>query len=335
MKINRQRLAATFRNAEAGGEGAGGGQPEGGANENGALDNGNSDTGGIDAGGDWLASVPQEHRAQFEKNGIKDVAGLAKQFVDLQSHLGNSIRIPSAEAGDEDKNAFYEKIRKHAPDLMPVPTDDESKAAIWQTLGTPAEATEYSVEVPEPLNGTVGDDRINMFREVAHKHKLTKDQFQGVVSEILGADAQAYQDAVAQQKAGHDSLRSKWGEAYEQRIGHVNSLLEQTGAPESLAKAVAEGNVDAAAVEWIFGLTDRMGQDEGTNLARDQGNGKLTPHEAEAQMSEILNNKQHPYWDSGHPDHKRAVDTMMRLGRAARPETANRKIGANAFDLKT
>lgn len=332
MKINKQWLAATFRNADAGGEGAGG-QPEGNINENGNLDNGNGDTGGNDASSDWLASVPEEYRPQLEKNGVKDVAGLAKQFADLQSHLGNSIRVPSAEAGEEDRAAFYEKIRKHAPDLMPKPNDDESKAAIWQTLGTPAEATEYSVEVPEALSGAVGDERINMFREVAHKHKLTKDQFQGVVSEILGADAQAYQAAVEQQQAGHASLKSKWGEAYEQRVGQVNSLLEQTGAPESLAKAVAEGNVDAAALEWIFNLTDRLGKDEGSNLSRDQGSGKLTPHEAESQMSEILNNKQHPYWNAGHPDHKRAVETMMRLGRAARPETANRKIGANAFEI--
>lgn len=333
MKINKQWLAATFRNSDPSADGGAPAPAEGNGNENSNIGGDNGGAGGNGTGDGWLEAVSEEYRPHLEKNGIKDVSGLAKQFVDLQSHLGNSIRVPSAEAGDADRAAFYEKIQKHAPDLMPKPTDDESKAAIWQTLGTPEQASEYDVQVPEALAGAVGDDRVNMLREVAHKHRLTKDQFQGVVSEILGADAQSYQAAVEAQQQGHAALKSKWGEAYEQRMSNVNNLLQQTGAPESLAKAVAEGNIDASALEWIYNMSDRVSQDEGSNLSRDQGNGKLTPHEAESQMSEILNNKHHPYWDAGHPDHKRAVDLMTKLGRAARPETANRKVGGTSFEV--
>lgn len=336
MKINRQWLGQVFRNQE---QGAGDGAASGGTpNESGNDNIGNNDAGGdggnTDSGSEsWLSAVSEEYRPQLEKNGIKDVGGLAKQFVDLQSHLGNSIRVPGPDAGDEDKAAFYEKIQKHAPDLMPKPVDDDSKAAIWQSLGKPGEASEYDVEVPEALSQAIGDERIEQFREIAHKHNLTKDQFQGVVGEILAADAQNYEAAVNAQKEGQNALRTKWGDAYEQRMGEIAGMMEQTGAPESLTKAVQEGNIDAAALEWIHGLHGRMDQDEGQNLSRDQGQGRLTPDEAENQLQEILNNRQHAYWDAGHPDHQRAIEKVTKLGRAARPQTANRKIGSTAFEV--
>ena len=202
MKIDKFWLGRTFRNAEPGQEGSGGDA----GNENSNSDNVNGDSGGsstpLPEGESWTAGLAPEYSSHLEKNGIKDIDGLIKQHIDLQSHLGNSIRVPSAEAGDDDKRAFYEKIQKHAPDLMPKPVDDDSKAAIFSTLGKPSEAKEYEVEVPEQLAASFGEERLNNFREIALKNNLTRDQFKGVMSEILAADAQSYQQAVEQQQQG-------------------------------------------------------------------------------------------------------------------------------------
>ena len=48
---------------------------------------------------DWRASLPEDIRGAKALESVKDVDSLAKQFLDAQSHIGNSIRITSEEAG--------------------------------------------------------------------------------------------------------------------------------------------------------------------------------------------------------------------------------------------
>lgn len=272
-----------------------------------------------------------EYVQHLEKNGIKDVQGLIKQHMDAQSYIGNSIRVPGEDAGEDDRKAFYEKLRKHAPDLIPAPNDPESKEKVFQALGKPEKPDEYQVEVPEAMGSQFDDDRLNMFREAAHKHNLTKEQFEGVMKDVLGADAASYENVMAEVEKSKQQLKSEWGQAYDQRVGTVNKLIESTGAPDSLVQMAKNGDLDPSVVKWMYDLTVRMGSDESLNLSVDHGQGSMTPSEANDRLNEILSNREHPYWNASHPDHKNAVDKVIKLGRAASPADANQKVGSPSF----
>lgn len=298
---------------EAGADGAdAGGQPPAGADGAGAG-------GQPPASADWRAALPDDLKASESLKSVKDIASLAKQFVDQQAYLGNAIRVPSEHASEADKKAFYDKLVKHAPDLIPRPNrdDPESLNAVLAALGRPDDKNLYEApEIPAEAKAFVPEDRIEAFRDIAHKHGLTKDQFKGVLSEVLAADAvsiQAQQEALNQSRA---ALHREWGAAFEERTAQALKLAESTGAPAAFVEAIKGGAVNGEALKWLHSMASRMGGN--LQIADDQGgSGKMTPGEAQSRIDEIMGNRKHPYWDAGHPDHRRAMDTMVELGRLA------------------
>ncbi len=298
---------------EAGADGAegGGGQPPAG-NEPPADNEPPANT-------DWRAALPDDLKSSESLKSVKDIASLAKQFVDQQSYLGNAIRVPSEHASEADKKAFYEKLAKHAPDLLPRPNKDDpdSVLAVLSALGRPDDKALYEApEVAAELKEFVPDERIEAFRDIAHRYGLTKDQFKGVMSDVLAADAsiiQSQQDALKQSRA---ALHKEWGAVFDERTGQALKLAEATGAPAAFVDAIKNGAVNGEALKWLHSLSSRMG-DKLNIVNDDNGSGKMTPAEAQSQIDEIMRNRKHAYWDSHHPDHQRAMDNIVKLGKLA------------------
>lgn len=307
MKIHNMLLK--YYN-EAGADGAdGGGQPPA---YNGATVEPPANT-------DWRASLPDDLKSSESLKSVKDIASLAKQFVDQQSYLGNAIRVPSEHASEADKKAFYDKLVKHAPDLIPRPNrdDPESMNAVLAALGRPDDKTLYEApEVAPELKEFVPDERIEAFRDIAHKYGLTKDQFKGVMADVLSADAQIVQNQKYALNESRAALHKEWGAVFDERSAQALKLAESTGAPAAFVEAIKTGAVNGEALKWLHSLSARMG--DKLNIVTDESNsGKMTPSEAQSRISEIMNNRKHPYWDSHHPEHKRAMDTVIELGRLA------------------
>ena len=276
---------------------------------------------------DWRTALPEDIRGSAALASVKDVASLAKQFVDQQSYLGNSIRIPSEHAGDEDKKAFMEKLRKHAPGLIPAPNpdDDESVMTVLSALGRPQEVDGYvSPEVPEQLKEAIPAERVQFFKQVAHKFGLTNKQFQGMMGEVLAADAQNYQQAMQSLEDGRNSVKSEWGATFDQRVAQISQTLVATGAPVEFQEALKSGQVGGSTLKWLHSMVGRLGGKEGIHVAGNEGSSNtLTPDEANARISEMLNNRQHPYWIAGHPDHAAAKKEMIRLAKMADPNASS------------
>lgn len=71
-------------------------------------------------------------------------------------------------------------------------------------------------------------------------------------------------------------------------------------------------------------MVGRLGGKEGMHVAGNEGSSNtLTPDEANARISEMLNNRQHPYWIAGHPDHAAAKKEMIRLAKMADPNASS------------
>tara|TARA_Y100000034_G_scaffold123003_1_gene169207 strand:- start:13954 stop:14970 length:1017 start_codon:yes stop_codon:yes gene_type:complete len=305
---------------QAGEGGDGGGQGNGSGDNGGGSDNGGD--GGDSSPFSGLESTLVESLA---KDGISDVAGLAKQFVDQKAYLGNAIRIPSEEASAEDRQAFYDKLTKAAPNLMPTPDSSDADAmnALWTRLGRPDESTGYEgVEVPEGLQ--FSDERLATMQGIAHKHGLTKDQFKGMVNDVLAADA-TQQAAMAQETAdSRKTLEAEWGATFSDRESQAIAMMERTGAPEILVNMAKEKAIGGETLAWFHKLAESVtGGEGGPQIGQDQGgSGKMTPAEAQAQISEIMNNRQHPYWDMHHPEHQQAIQKMLKLSAYADPSAS-------------
>lgn len=320
---------------EAGSEGADGG----GAGDVGDA-GGTGGTGGTGGGeslggpSDWMSSLNDDHKAHLAKNGISDIQGLIDNHVNLQGHVGSSIRVPSEDASDEAKADFIAKLTKHAPDLIPRPKAGEDNTMLFTALGRPDDAAGYGeVNVPDELKSFVGEERIQALQQAAHKSNLTKDQFNAVVGEVLAMDAMSVKASMDSVNQGRDAVKSEWGAAYDERHTKALNVLAATGAPQAVQDAFKNGMATGDAIKWAYELSTRLGGGDAGAVHDQGGGGTLTPQEASLQIGEIMDNPKHAYWDAGHPEHQAAIKRVTDLGRLADPKNANRVIrGAMTYE---
>ena len=105
----------------------------------------------INTTSDWRSSLPEDIRSAKAFDSVKDVNSLAKQFLDAQSHMGNSIRIPGEDAGQEAIDAFNQKLMNKTS-LMQRPETPEDFDSVFKSMGKPEDASGYAV--PEDITGS-------------------------------------------------------------------------------------------------------------------------------------------------------------------------------------
>lgn len=278
---------------------------------------GNTGAGGNNEGDtqDWRSALPEDIREAESLKNFEDVGQLAKSFVETKAMQGNSIRIPGEDAGDEDKKEFVDKLLNHVPDVMLKPNfeDDEQSTEFFRSIGMPEKPEEY--EIPEVEGVKVNEDRANVLQGLAHKHKITKSQFAGFMKDLNAIDAQVMQQRKEQAEENQKALAQEWGVKYDANISAAAKIAELTGAPSSLLEAVKNKEAGPETMKWLLELSQAIGG-EGSAFNDQQGGGNasgMTPAEADAKISEIMNNKKHPYWDSHHPEHGKALQNMIKL----------------------
>jgi hypothetical protein len=235
---------------------------------------------------DWKAPLPEDLRGHAALADVKDVAGLAKRFIDTQAMVGSSIRPPGPEADAAAHTAFREKLAKSVKgQVIYLPEDEAARAALepglWETLGRPKEAKGYApakdVELPP--------DALEALRAEAAEEGLTAKQFQARAAraaKALGTQA----EAVKAQKA---ALATEFGDGLADRLKEIAVVAEATGAPQSLKDAIAGKNIDVATAKYLLGMKERLGVE--TNEIASQGKKSITGisvFEAQQQIDELI-----------------------------------------------
>lgn len=260
----------------------------------------------------WRDSLPDDLKDHSSLKDVKDVSGLAKQFVDTLSAQGQMIRVPGPDAGDEAMAAFHAKLTEKVPTLIPTPDPDNPEVmnALYKRMGRPDEVTGY--EHPEGVDATQMAD----FAELAHGLGLTKGQYKkmvGALAEHTTKQQEAAADAYAEEVR---ALKQEWGIVYEDNLQLVDAVMKGTGAPPAMLEAAASGKLDPATQKWLYDIGKQLGT-EGINFNKDESTTRLAPSEALARANEIMNDKEGPYWDPSHPQNKEYVKRVVDLRRAA------------------
>ena len=272
----------------------------------------------------WKDALPAELKDAPSLKDINDVSALAKSFVETKSMLGNSMRIPSAEAGPEARKEFLAKMQEKVPELVLVPSDPEKLVEVednlWSKLGRPKEAKDY--EPPKVDDVEFKPEEIEVLRTIASKRGYTKKQFATLVKDVASEKVAAAKALFDRQAA----VKKELGFAFAERISSYVAVAEKTGAPTQLIEAIKAGNVDVATVKWLDGLTKALGG-EGRAVG-DQGpgagSGKLTPIEARMKIQEILKNPAYLQRGKDPELHEVLKARMAQLMPFAYPEDAAR-----------
>lgn len=267
-------------------------------------------------GASWRDVLPEDMRTNPSLLTTKDVPALAKQFIDQQAHLGNSIRIPSENAGEEDRRAFYDKLVAKVPGLIPRPdvADPLAKETFYKMLGRPDKPEDY-----ELAEGLIDNDHIKYLRTAAHAQGLSKAQFKELVAVFPTIAKELSKEAEKADFERKESIAKEWGAATEKNTAIAASVAEKTGAPPELVEAIKTGKAGLLTLKWLHSLSAAFGG-EGKHFAGAQGTpAPMTPTEALARIAEIRNNKTHPVWNDRDPLHKQAVTDWAQLHKFAGP----------------
>lgn len=235
---------------------------------------------------DWKTTLPEELRTAPALKDVKDVAALAKRFVDTQAFVGASIRPPGPDAKPEDRLEFVTKLREKVPELVLLADGDDEAAklgrdAAWQRLGRPKEPKEYAA----PKDVELSEEHLEALRKEAAEEGLTKAQFQARAARVATRLAEASQA----EKEAATALKRELGAAFDERTADAAAIAAKLGFPQALVAALKAGTVDVptfkafAAVAKGFGESRQVADQGGGG-----GGGKLTPAEAKARRAELV-----------------------------------------------
>lgn len=261
-----------------------------------------------------LDHISEDLRGQANLNDFKDVNDLAKSYVNLQRMVGNSVRIPAADATEEARQEFLDKVKDVDGILL---KNDEG---LYNKLGRPEAADGYTLDEvvnQEMVNKVPGlNEEVNDFKTFAHEIGLTNEQAQKLVQYQVGNIENAVQDqeqAVADAQA---SLQKLWGQEYNNRLAAAKQMAsimrEKHGdAVDALINSSAGNNPVVLDMLSEMAQTYKEKGHAGVQqtafgMTPDMALGKIAEKKADIGFHKAL-------YDDTHPGHKKAVDELTKL----------------------
>ena len=245
----------------------------------------------------WRHEAGLDGDANFEK--FESVADLAKSYTEATSMIGNSVRFPSEEAGEEDVSAFNQKMLDRGYYAAPDQDNAENVRGIQQLLGLPQEAKGY--EFSEVDGYTADPESEGAFKAKAHELGLTAKQADGIHSWLGAGIANDSTAMLEQQTAAMAELKGEWGQAFDHKMAANKNtaamLEERVPGISGYLDSMAENGYDANMIRLMDAVTEMMGESGATPS---QPRETMTKSEAMSRVTEAQSNPDH--WWHKDPD---------------------------------
>lgn len=219
---------------------------------------------------DWTSGFKPEQKGWIENKGIKDPGMLLDAYQNLEKHVG----VPQ------------ERLLK-----LPEKADSPEWQDVYNRLGRPKEAKDYSVTAPEGH----GPDFVAKIQGIFHEVGLPKGQAEklfGKWNEYVGEVSKAQADAeVARLNKEHEALKKDWGNTYDERVNVGKRATQAFGiTPENydaLEKVMGLGGV----AKFAFALGSKLGESsfvDSGSTGKGKGFGNMSPTEAKNQIANYM-----------------------------------------------
>lgn len=188
----------------------------------------------------WMAQLGNIEADKAEKlSKFEKIGDLAKNYLELEGKLGNSLVKPGEGASAEEVEAFY------------------------RALGKPESADKYTIE----------GENTDLFRKMAYDNNLTDEQAKAVFQSLkeVGQDFVEQQKTafVQQAKETQAVLQKEYGKEYDTKIVMLKRGIAAYGGPQMGAKLQAAGLLGDYDIVKMFINLGEMSAEAGS-----PGNGK-------------------------------------------------------------
>ncbi len=268
----------------------------------------------------WKNTLPDAIKDWDEVKNAKDGESFWNQMSNMRSMMGQSIRIPTEDAGADALKEFDERLMSKVPSLMRKPDfeDDAVMASFYQQMGRPEEKDKYVAPELKAPEGIVLDETLaGNFKDIAFKNGLSQKQYEGVVKDYTASSVGVAEGQLEAHQQGMKELSTEWGAAFEQNLGRAEAVRSKY-----FGDVVEDINLAGAPIVKAFNsIAEKFGKEGSSNLIEETigRSNVLAPAEAKERLNEILSNKDHAYWVAQDPSHKDAVDKVVSLTKLAHP----------------
>ena len=224
----------------------------------------------------WRDDLPPELKSAKTLEKFKDVANLAKSYLEAEKNVSRKgVILPTEKSTPEEWNNYY------------------------KTIGRPEKADDYKlvnegVEVDENLQKAI----LPMFHEAGLTNKqaqILNDKWNGLQSEQkeqMEKDAEQYRDKSAAE------FKKEWGNKFDVNLKKADDAGQRVFGPDFMQALAQTGLANhPAVIKGLFKLSSAIGEHSFTASGRSEGS------KSDVTWEKLLSMKQDPkYWDAGRRD---------------------------------
>ena len=240
---------------------------------------------------DFKSLIPESFKEEKSLENFDNMEDLLKSYLHAQKMVGaDKIPVPNKYATDEDWKEVFTR------------------------LGAPKTPEDYKYSFKDD---EVDSKQLKTFNETAHRLGLLPKQAEALVkyynnlnqshSEQLEAQA-----ITAQEKTEAD-LKKEFGPQFNKRLDQAKRLATNTLGEEFLNNTVLQDGSrlgdNLEVIKAFSNLADKLSEDE---VVKGEGSEYQTAKDIEKQIDE-LTQQGSAYWQNQHPNHKKAVDEVLKL----------------------
>ena len=273
----------------------------------------------------WKDELNDEYKGSpaFKDIG-DDINDLAKNYLDVQSHLGNAIRIPSAEATPEDVTKFHARLKEKVPGLIPTPDGEnpETIEMFLTALGKPEKSDGY--KLPEIEGVDIDEERGKLFMKTAHELSMTQKQLEGFLGKMYDADL-VNQDVLGNlRQEDAVALKKEWGVTHENRMKALTDNLLLTEAPPELVDALKNGMLTGANIKWLDSIFDKFSSEDKNLDDKDKHLDQegIVPSEAMERAAEVRAKLTDPNTPKIGPEYDALLAKLLKYEAMAHPDSS-------------
>jgi len=241
----------------------------------------------------WKDSISEAYRNDPNIEKFTEIDALAKSYINATKMIGqDKVVIPTNNSTEEHWDEVYAK------------------------LGRPESADKYALDAKSEVVN-LDEAAIKSFAEQSHKLGLNNKQAQGILefykNNMEGTAQQSKIDTETAQAQAEQQLRQEWGRDFEGKVKQAGALAKANINPEVLDMTLSNGTRLGDHPEIIKGFAKIAGMMQEDKIVATESENAQSVNNIEEEISSIVNDRNGPYWNKGHPDHDKMVQQVYTL----------------------
>jgi len=199
----------------------------------------------------WQDTLPEALRDAPYLAKAESAEDAVAKLVHAAKLVGTSVRIPGADASEEDRAAFFAKLTEvDGVAQLPLSDDAEGLKSLMAKLGAPEDVAGY--KLPELEDFKWDEAQGDNLRRYALEAGMTAKQFAAFATNVAKQEQETGITAETALSALRQGLRADWGEALDERTALIRGYLQLSDAPETLIAGFKDNKLPLETMNWLY-----------------------------------------------------------------------------------